>query len=765
MAIPNETFKKKFIFHFNSKIYFLIFAASNFILAYSHLNLQIKLWFGLLGLGLPFISALKASRLPQPNEIPAIETEPFEGFTAWIWVPLLVLGFVLRFYQLVKLPVWPMWDDATNSYFGINQSQHWRWQFWYGEENVPFLFFWILALFFKLFPPSLWSLWFFPAVQSILLLPLGYWACRQFFPKTFSIFFLLILSLSFWPLFLGRFCIPAILMVLWLFIAFGLMGLALKSFKTRHRNIYALLLGFGVGVGFFTWIVALIPIILITTAMGASCTREGKKNHLAFLFFLVPLSLEALLAMNGIYPNIAQGHASHYFFSPGPGAFGLSQFQVSLSYLTVFLWGTLDKSYFNFGPLWGGYFNPLLGAAFLLGLVELFRYKGRAAFYWAIGSFLACLLPGLLSNTLEMMRVLTVLPFCVALVVLGLLKFLASFSKTQRLAVFVLVLAGSLSLDVYHLWGPYHEWSVPSAHSLDSKSPEHYQAFQILDKVQKKEGPGLILTEFVPNIFDQSLLVSTYPFNAARNPKLDSTKVHWAAVLSDASFEPYLIRRFPRSEIYPLSEGLPSNENDGLILFFLSLDNQTRPVVQNWLEAHRQIQDLFGLMPYHIPHPSYDKAIELLESCRGAFGADTFLQSCYLEKLHGLLHERDETRDQAIQALKENIQECALDPTLLLRKVFLLKKLAADYQMNHDDSHLIEVFSLALQSGYKSADFFRQWAQIEINRKDFRKALWAVQYSEKLFPEIPPPLGLVQWLQRQVVREQKQTAPIRPRDE
>src|SRR5205807_3328950 len=54
-----------------------------------------------------------------------------------------------------------------------------------------------------------------PILVSAVTLVVGYAACRHFFSKSFSFLWALGWAFSFWPLFVGRFNLPDILIPLW----------------------------------------------------------------------------------------------------------------------------------------------------------------------------------------------------------------------------------------------------------------------------------------------------------------------------------------------------------------------------------------------------------------------------------------------------------------------------------------------------------------------------------------------------------------------
>ena len=92
-----------------------------------------------------------------------------------------------------------------------------------------------------------------------------------------------------------------------------------------------------------------------------------------------------------------------------------------MSYLTASFWGVFEDQAAH-APLWGGMLNPLLTAAFFIGVIQTWVNRRRRGIQWAWAGGLLCLMPGLLSMNVEMYRVVLVLPFLLAGAVLGLQK-------------------------------------------------------------------------------------------------------------------------------------------------------------------------------------------------------------------------------------------------------------------------------------------------------------------------------------------------------
>ncbi len=240
-----------------------------------------------------------------------------------------------------------------------------------------------------------------------------------------------------------------------------------------------------------------------------------------------------------VFPGIIQGHlAAHLIGAEGP--FSLPhQFATSFSYPTAFFFGTIDQSYWNFGPLWGIPQSPFLGAGFFLGLTQL-RHPFKNGFEKTIVlGLLLSLGPLLLGSMVECMRSVQMLPFLIWIVALGTASMIQNLKNRYRWPVLILFLLLSMGMDGWHLFGVFPPMVLdqgPDPRVGPSNHLERYKAFQVLEGEAQEHGPGLIFSDFVSDIYDQSLLVSTYPFNALRNPNLSASQVSWAAVLCELHY-------------------------------------------------------------------------------------------------------------------------------------------------------------------------------------------------------------------------------------
>ncbi len=178
---------------------FFILMGLNALLAWGPWTVWQRFWLFPLGLvlqlALVFFSPAFAKVNPE-KPFPSLEMNG-RGMV----LVLGVLALFLRLYGLVSVPVWPTWDDANYSYFAIGLCEKGSWPLLIGHEKTMPLFTWLQGGFFRVFAPSLYSMWLYPALLSLLAVPLGWWAVRRFFPSSFYFLYAALLALGFLPLY------------------------------------------------------------------------------------------------------------------------------------------------------------------------------------------------------------------------------------------------------------------------------------------------------------------------------------------------------------------------------------------------------------------------------------------------------------------------------------------------------------------------------------------------------------------------------------
>ncbi len=595
----------------NRGIYLGSFFFSNFLIAYSALPLGFKLTLGLFGIFLPLYLAIRTADPPGPKETPSYLTDLELSIPLWLLIGGISLATFLRFYKLTTLFCWPTLDEGWNGILAIELSKHWTWKFFYTFGDAPPLPVWCAALLFKLGASPAFALWFPSAVVSLLTVPMGYLAARQFLSRSLALVCGGLLAFSYWPLFIGRFCHQGIWLPFWICLFLFLWGEFQKATTRVDKNRRAIGLGLGLGFGSFTftpWIgVAGLLFVWVLWSMAVRSKKD--KPYLpffigAFLASLVPFSLAVLREGFG-----------HHIASLSPWGGWFKEFQILTNffkYFAVLVWGAYEKDP-AYTPVWGGFLNPLLGAFFFSGVIEMVRFRHSALIQWISIAFLFFLLPGVLSPNLETFRVAQVLPLLLFIVALGAHSFLTTITTPRRLWCLAGILAFTGAFDFDQLAKPYRDpGKQPENFGRPLKSLENYRAYQAFLKDR-----GLLLSHFEPDAMNDPTLsvmtegIQVLPEELAKTLVLVNS--HYALFLKD---------RFPKMGWVPLSEGSGAH---GLALL---MDN--RPPA--WSLAHEAFLKADLARFYQNSGPLV-KPVSILAAAYPLVKGDPFLESVYWDKM------------------------------------------------------------------------------------------------------------------------------------
>ena len=623
---------------------FGLFCAANSVLSYFTISLEWKFWIALIGLFLPALLAVRAVQGKRSSLNEALQGEWIPKIPLLAWILLALTALFLRFHQLTTLSEWPLEDEAMNGHYAIELAEKGAWQLTYDFSGMPPLYVWGLGLFFKIFGISLATLWFFPALLSTLAVGFVFAGARLLFSRSFTFLLTGFWAVSFWPLYLGRFSVQGGFLAGWMALTFYCLGIFLRAEGEKARLKSSWILGFCAGVGFYTFtswsIVAFIlTLFVFKLTVGARRGEWGK-----FLYFFIP---EIILFLILAWTTLGDrgGHFRYVLQNPlGPGWTGLND-------TCAMFWGSRLPPYlFAYRPFGGGFLNPLLGAFCFWGTVIL----ARAGFsYWKQGIFFFILiLPGFLTGGLDGHRVVQTMPFLIFTSSLGLASLASTLSQNKRIYFVAAMMLFSSLLDARQLFGVYHSlWTAPKDNWFASKSVERLRAFGILERLNKEQGPGAILSDLVPDIFDQSLSVATYPFNAAQNQKLSKVPCRWAAILINVHYQPYLSGQFPEASWFWLaSDCVPPH--GGLMLGVLPLPVSRPEVLNKYIEAEQASHSLTGQVYDNHDWKSSKPILQSLAGLYPLFKGEPFLESCFWEKIAEYdYHDREYSAQ--VQALQK----------------------------------------------------------------------------------------------------------------
>ena len=555
----------------------------------------------------------------------------------------------VRFYKLTSLSVWPNYDDGLWGFFALNFIHHWDWSPFYQDNTYPSLYGWGLGFLFKFFGTSLFTLWFYPAFLSALVVPISFLAARQFFSRSLSWVLTLLFAFSFWPMFVGRFGNQQILTLLAECFLLYLLGKFLNATPGKNRTQATLGLGLTVGLGFYIYI-SWIAVAFMTSlsVLWKTGTNTGKRDFKSLGLFVLSASLVLIpLFQDGFIARLIRQIHDIGAFSEG-FHFG-KQLYLALSLIASFFWGVPEGLY-SYQPVWGGLLNPLLGSFFFIGILEVAKGWRLGLYQWIGAGLLFFLIPAALTHDLEPFRALPIIPLLITVSALGLARLMGEISwiKPSYFLLCAIFIIGAL--DFYHLTVKYHRiWNLEATWKGYAKPMERYRAYQILDKIYQEKGPGLIYSDFVPGLCDQTLSVADYAFNASENSDLAFGDARWVAVLANVNYKPFLNRRFPDGVAYSLSNGLTTTDG-GEMLWVMSLSPDKLGSICQWQKA----SDSFCCFPGRYTQILRDN----LNRAYPAFQGDPFLESCFFEKLADLDYKDSDFKNfqKPIEDLNQALQ-------------------------------------------------------------------------------------------------------------
>ncbi len=612
-------------FPFSPPAYFFIFLASNLLLSYFGFPREAKLIIGFLGLLLPFAVGWARRGQSHPGPDFPFPTESLPPVPGWLWAGAAFAGIFLRLDHLISLSQWPMPDEGDYTFYAMELSEKGIWKILYSMRQHPPLYYWAYGLFLKAVPPSLFSLWLFPALLSVAALGAAFWAVRTCFPGPLAFPGFFLAATGFWPVYIGRICSNYVLTFFWELAALGLLGIFLRNQEKPSGRRMAAFLGLWTGLGLFTFVLW----ALVAAAMAAVVFRAGlgKERGVRRAFF-IPLGFFGIL-FAALYATHSEAVRQIAFL--GKGVELHQRLMDAFVYIKALFWGADGLHY---GPVWGGLLNPVTGAFFFLGLMNILGDKKTRTRWWVLAGLALFLLPGMISKELETFRILFVFPLLVFTALSGMASFLSGSGRNRlRIGVLFLLLTAGAGLDAYQLYGPYHRtWGTPSPTWVNLKSVVGFRAYQHLEALSSRGGPGLVLSD-LGSTRDLVLNVASYPFDAVQNPRLRLEDAGWAAVVVAEDYRPFLSQRFRETRWFDLGKSYPGPRMMPLVLGVIPLGEKNRAALEKWVEADRGFHSFNVEISDHSSWDPQQPVLDSLASLPGQLDHDPFLWSCYLERV------------------------------------------------------------------------------------------------------------------------------------
>ncbi len=637
----------KLTFPYQPRLLFLLVFISLSLAAYSPFDIIVKIWIFVLGVLFPVglgIWGMVHENAPLEGETPPWREEFLPSVSGWVWVTAGIFILSVYLYRITQIPLWPCMDDGLIAFYSMELSKKWDWRLIYGFSQGEPLFFWLSALFFKCFGRSLDSMRVFPLLLSFLTMGAAYFAARKYLSRSVSFFILVLYGLNYWNLLESRRFERPDLICFFEFSA--LYALAQYRGQTPGRKwIFGVILGLLLGSGMYVYTAWPVFVAVILLAVWFLDRSDGEKTGNGFA---AAVGTAFVVTLPMVFARLKMG--------------GLTYATDLLSDKALFRY--VGSLFFNgFGgmpPAWGGVLNSLLGSFFWIGLVETLRWRKNKTIQWIYITGLLTFLPGGLTSHVEIFRVGLLIPFLIFLSGWGAVRLIKDCGPQpyRRWAVLTAVIVCSLSLDLYHYYGPTQDQYSLSPIPSHWASIQHYRAYGLLES-QAAQGNGVeILNYFDGAQEDWAFDLFAQDTNSKKPTREDKTNPREIALITNSNYLPFLEKRFPGSRWRELGSDLPIQEG-GLALGELVFSGRNSGILEFWREADAQLEDLTAQSAFLKPHESPQAVINQLLDREHDWNQDPFLQAQCAEKIAGfVLRDPMLDRHAAINSLKKALERC-----------------------------------------------------------------------------------------------------------
>ena len=613
----------------NPWAYFFIFLLSNLVITAAPIPVLVKASFAMLGIFLPLILFFR--RLPEKTASLSDNDGDawLPSIPPWLGASLFFFAVFARFYRLSDFMIWPKEDEGIFAFSALHLMEKWDWKFFYFSDHHSPTYIWALVPFLQLFQSPLLAMRLLPAVISILVLPLSYFAFRSYFSRSLSLIGVCIAGSYLWLLGCGRWSQASILITPWELACLGLLGMAAKEKDGGRKEKISLLLALILGLGY--WSFPSWPFVVLLIGFTYFWLVYGGKRSVVF-----PLLKFSLFFILGLLPFLIASWRDG--FDPlqlvrsgmGNGASLYQRILAAASYFTSLWWGPLkgvgvyDSD--NLERL-----NPIWGSIFFVGITRMLLCRSEKIVQWVFWAFLAFSLPAWLSMYVEMFRTMTMIPLMLLVTAWGVAGLLITVPFQRRWLVLSLLLASGAVWDCFRIYQLHPESFARPTEAVQTNFPDkNLRLFRLLKEASLSMGPGLIFTEFKPEFYEVTLLVASYPFNAAVNPGLEERSALWAGVVTNLHYQRFLSARFPGAHWVWVDRDLPGEGET--MLGVIPLTQVNRGEFDRWIEAHRYFrrltEDIYNINGLR----TYGEAAGDFANRSASIQGDRFLESCYWEK-------------------------------------------------------------------------------------------------------------------------------------
>jgi len=205
---------------------------------------------------------------------------------------ILSIATFLRVWQLDSAPPGLYPDEAMNANDALTSLNNNQFKLFYPENNGrEGLYFWLIALAFKIFGVSIWSLRFTSAIIGTLTVLGIYLLTKELFSKKIALLSSFFLAISFWHINFSRIGFRAILVPFLMCFSFYFL---LRAFRKNNILNY-IWAGVFFGLGFYSYIAFRVAVIFLGIIILTQIIKDMRWSNLWKIgLFLVVIFIVAL---------------------------------------------------------------------------------------------------------------------------------------------------------------------------------------------------------------------------------------------------------------------------------------------------------------------------------------------------------------------------------------------------------------------------------------------------------------------------------------
>lgn len=382
----------------------------------------------------------------------------------YILLLILCLGFFLRIYQLDSLPG-EIWGDVIEGYRFSEQILIGEWPFYFVLGNGP-LFFYIGAIFYKLFGLSFITLKLTSVFLGMILLIVTYFLTKEVFNERIALLTVFLLAVSKWAIIFSRLGTMNILVPVFAALIFYFFFRVVHKEELRSFVFLSLLTGIGLyNYPAFIFVPFTLCILFIYILIR---DRKFIFRNLGKIIISVSIFLSLSVPFLRLLPDFEVTNKNSYFGSKLFGGTGnrtgsLPEQFVINTVNSFAMFHFKGDEIFRVNVKNQPQLDLLSGIFLLIGIVYLVNEKKwRKYAFYLITPFLVLQLPSILvlnfpAETPSATRSIGILPFLYIFVALGIHFSLTKLVKAYKFVYLAIILVLIMVFNVKSVFVDYEQ--------------------------------------------------------------------------------------------------------------------------------------------------------------------------------------------------------------------------------------------------------------------------------------------------------------------